>query len=183
MEIPGLGTVKADEEFGWLRSQPLPVGALGGRSCFFVLVGYEEDPNQEDFHAAIASMLSVENDLLREATPDVFRYYEDMNSEWEPGDPEYVEAEVQDIWKHVQLGRELHVSRRSRADRAVYVSLECSCDWGPEHGLQVVFKQGRAVAKVGPYDGHLTNVDAYADPTLEGVVYKRRSQGPSTPDF
>jgi hypothetical protein len=174
MEIPGLGTVKADDEFGLLHSEPLPVAALGGRSCSFVLEGYEEDPHQEDFHAAVASMLSAGNDLLREATPDVFRYYEDLNSEWEPGDPEYVEAGVDDIWEHVRFGRELHVSRRSHGDHAVYVSVECNCDWEPEHGLQVVFKEGRTVAKVGPYDSHLTNVDAYGDPTLEGVVYKRR---------
>ena len=183
MEIPGLGTVKVDAEFGWLRSEPLPVGALGGHSCCLVLEGYEGDSHQQDFHAAVVSMLSAEKDLLRNAAPDVFRYYEEMNSQWEPGDPEYVEADVQDIWEHVRLGRELHVSRRSRGDRAVYLSLECSCDWEPEHGLQIVFKEGRAVAKVGPYDGHLTNVDAYADPTLEGVVYKRLSQGPWTPDF
>lgn len=26
-------------------------------------------------------------------------------------------------------------------------------------------------AKVGPYDGHLTNADAYADPSLAGIVF------------
>jgi hypothetical protein len=64
------------------------------------------------------------------------------------------------------------VSRRAYGDKGVYVSIECNCDWEPEHGLQIVLKNGSEVTKVGPYDGHLTNSDAYADSTLEGVVYK-----------
>ena len=43
---------------------------------------------------------------------------------------------------------------------------------GTQHGLQIVFKDGRSVTKVGPYDGHLTNSNAYADASLDGVVYR-----------
>jgi hypothetical protein len=174
VEIPGLGAVEPYEDFEWLCSEPLPIGALGGHHCRVFLEGYEEDPNKDDFHAAIANLLSSERDLLGEAAPYVFRYYEDMNSEFDEDDAEYVDADLQDIWKHVQLGREPHVSRRSYGDRGVYVSLECNCDWEPEHGLQLVFKEGRVVVKVGPYDGHLSNADAYDDASLEGVVYKER---------
>ncbi len=52
-----------------------------------------------------------------------------------------------------------------------------SCDWEREHGLQIVFKQGLFVNKVGAFDGHLTNSDAYANEELENVIdrkaYKR----------
>lgn len=47
-----------------------------------------------------------------------------------------------------------------------------SCDWETEHGLQIVFKQGLKINKLGPFDGHLTNSDAYADKKLENVVYR-----------
>jgi hypothetical protein len=40
-------------------------------------------------------------------------------------------------------------------DQRVYVSVECECDWEPEHGLQIVFRDGATVTKVGPYDGHV----------------------------
>jgi len=176
MEVPGIGQVERDDEFGWLRSPPLPVGALGGHRCEIVLDGYEEDSNQEDFHAAIASLRSSERDLLSEAEPHVFRYYQDVSRTVDRGDPDFV-AEPYSVWEHVQLGSELRASRRRRADHAVYVSLECNCDWEPEHGLQLVFKEGRVVVKVGPYDGHLTNADAFGDPTLEGTIYKRRQDG------
>lgn len=64
------------------------------------------------------------------------------------------------------------VKRRASGDRGIYISLECGCNWEPEHGLQIVFKHGRTINKIGPYDSHLTNSDAYADPKLEDVVYR-----------
>lgn len=62
-------------------------------------------------------------------------------------------------------------SRRAYGDKGIYVSLECSCDWEPEHGLQIVFKDGKRVNKISSYDGHLTNSDAYADDDLEDVIF------------
>jgi hypothetical protein len=53
----------------------------------------------------------------------------------------------------------------------VYVSVGCECDWEVEHGLQIVFRDGATVTKVGPFDGHLTNASAHARDDLEGVVY------------
>lgn len=44
----------------------------------------------------------------------------------------------------------------------------------PEHGLQIVFKDGQRVNKVGPFNGPFTNSHAYADPSLEGVIYRPR---------
>jgi len=37
----------------------------------------------------------------------------------------------------------------------VYFSIEGNCDWEEEHGLQLVFRDGTEVTKVGQYDGHL----------------------------
>jgi len=48
--------------------------------------------------------------------------------------------------------------QRDGPGEPVYVSVECECSWEPEHGLQLVFRGGARVTKVGPYDGHLTNV-------------------------
>jgi hypothetical protein len=40
--------------------------------------------------------------------------------------------------------------------------------------MQLVIRDGRAVTKVGPFDGHVTNADAYDDRKLRGVVYRSR---------
>jgi hypothetical protein len=75
------------------------------------------------------------------------------------------------MFDHIRFGNEPTVARDPYSDRHVYVSLECECDWEPEHGLQIVFRDGRTVTKVGPCNGHLTNSAAYGDNRLDGVVY------------
>jgi hypothetical protein len=173
MHVPGLGEVAKEEGFNWYCSAPLPLSILDGRLGRIVLDGYEKDRAREDFHLAIANFLACGPSVLKSAEKYVFQYYQDMNSNWEPTDEEFVAIEhPSQVWEHVQLGTRPMVSRHRRGDRAVYVSLECNCDWGPEHGLQIVIRNGERVTKVGPYDGHLTNSDSHAEDGLDDVVYR-----------
>jgi len=176
MEIPGLGSVTEHPDIdGWLRSEKIPVKVLGGKACRFIVEGYVEDPCKEEFHAAIQNFLALDPSALTDAQEHVFAYFKDrQNDLWQPDDPEYlVIASPADVWKHVRLGSEPMVSRRHYGDQGIYISLECGCDWEEEHGLQIVFKNGQRVNKVGPYDGHLTNSDAYEEEELEDVVYRQ----------
>ena len=170
---PGLGIVARDDRLDWYYSSEIPVKALGGIMCRIVVVDYDEDEAKEEFHVAIRNFLSIDQAALNEAEPFIFRYYEDVNSDWEPGDDEYVRIDSpSEIWRHIQLGNQPIVSRRAYRDKQIYVSLECKCGWEPEHGLQMVFKNGLRVTKLGRYDGHLSNADAYANDELEDVVYR-----------
>lgn len=168
MHIPGLGDLAWDDELGWWVSEPVPVPVLGGVACRIVLEECDDDPDPEAIHTAIRNFLSAPPRVLREAEPHLYQYYRDHR--------EYVPdlriASPGEVWEHIQFSGEAVVSRRSHGDKRVYVSVEGECDWEEEHGLQVVFEEGARVCKVGPYDGHLTNSDAYADPRLEGVVYR-----------
>ena len=172
MNVPGIGPVTEDDESGWYFSEPLAIPGLRGRVCRIVLEGYAEHPKQEEFHVAIANLLSSERDLLHDAEEYVYLYYKDVRSTLFPSDAGHIDIDRAHLWEHVQVGNEPIVSRRAHGDKGIYVSLECNCDWEPEHGLQLVFKDGRTVKKVGPYDGHLANSDAYADDRLENVVYR-----------
>jgi hypothetical protein len=171
IEIPLLGQVEKDRFDDWLRSKPIPLPVLGGNEYEFLLEGYKEDDNKEDFHEAIRNFISLDESALKISQDSVFQYYEDMLHHM-PGDDWHVEIKTsEEVWKHIQFGMPI-VSRRSHGDKEVYISLECSCDWEREHGLQIVFKKGLYVNKIGPFDGHLTNSDAFADESLEDVVYK-----------
>ena len=173
MQIPVLGQVTKDERFGWFYSLPFPLSALENRKVRIVLEGYEEDESKDDFHSAISAFLSIGASVLKAAEPHVFSYYQDVNGYWTSSDEEYVSIKSpSEVWSHVEFGEEAFVSRRHSGDKGIYVSIECNCDWEPEHGLQIVFKDGKSISKVGPYDGHLTNSDAYADERLENVVYR-----------
>ncbi|SFQ47913.1 DUF6985 domain-containing protein [Actinomadura madurae] len=174
MQIPGLGRLVEDAQLGWYQSEPVPVPVLGDAPCRFIVDGYVDDPAPEEFHAAIHAFLTLDRSALITATPSIFAYYRDITEEiLASGDDEwYVEIEGSgDVLDHVWFGNEPMVVRDSRGDGHVYVSLECECDWEQEHGLQLVFRDGRTVTKVGPCDGHLTNSAAWGDDSLDGIVY------------
>ncbi|MET7398050.1 hypothetical protein ABZS66_31620 [Dactylosporangium sp. NPDC005572] len=176
MQIPGLGAVVEDADLGGYVSAPIPVRALGGAPRRIIVEGYDDDPAQEDIHAAIRTFLTLDPAALTAATPSIFAYYRHvMEDVVAAGDDDwYVEIEgPHDVLDHVRFGDEPTVSRDPYGDRRVYISLECECDWEPEHGLQIVFRDGREVSKVGPYNGHLTNANAYDDDRLDGVIYYR----------
>jgi hypothetical protein len=175
MDIPALGELIQGIEYNayYHYSAPLPIAVLHGEQCSIQLDHYELDPNKEDFHRAIANFLALTPAALQEAEPHIFRYYQDCNDGLEILDPDdaiTIES-PSDLWKHIQIGDQVTVSRRDYGDKGIYISIACSCDWEHEHGLQLVFKNGLTINKVGPYDGHLTNSDAYADDALEEVIY------------
>jgi hypothetical protein len=171
MDIPGLGVVEKDDD--WYRSKPIPVPVLGNKRCRIIVEGYDEDRKKQEFHTAIATFLSIPPSVLEDAARYVFQYYEACKALWGPDDKQFVKIKSPaSVFRHVRLGREPVVTRRAYGDKGIYVSLECGCDWEEEHGLQIVFKKGLRVNKVGPYDGHLTNSDAYDSKKLEDVIYR-----------
>ncbi len=68
-----------------------------------------------------------------------------------------------EIWKFV-YPTEIFVTRRNRRDKDIYVSIDCDCEWEQEHGLQLVFRQGKKLTRISTRDGHLTEADAYDKP-------------------
>lgn len=174
MAIPALGPMTADADYDGHRSARLPVPVFGDAACHVVVVGYGDDGRVEDFDAAIASFLRLDESVLVAAAQPVFEYYLDTKAICGPGEEIVEIAAAGEVWRHVHPGRDVVVQREDYgADQQVYVSVECECAWEPEHGLQVVFRGGQEVTKVGPYDGHLTNAAAYDSAELEGVVYQR----------
>lgn len=162
-----------DEGTDWLCSEPLPVRMLDGAICEIALEGYQDDPHPQDFHAAIAAFLSNGPDVLRAAQAPIFQYYRDVNRRQDPSDEDFVAiASADDVWRHIQFGFEPMVERGDPDERDVYISITCNCDWEREHGLQIVLRNGESVCKIGPYDGHLSNADAYGDDTLKQVIYR-----------
>jgi hypothetical protein len=155
------------------KARAVAIKALGGHVVEIVLdEDCVADERRDDIDRAVANFVALEPAAVRAAEEHLFRYYEDCRDYFAPGEPGYVDiASPTDIWRHIELGGEATVSRQ---DNAVYISLGCNCDWEPEHGLQIVLKDGSRVNKVGPYDGHVTNAHAYADASLENVVYRAR---------
>ena len=172
---PLLGTLKLDEKFDWHVSNKVNVPFLGNQACTFRFEGFAEDPKPEDFHAAVKATLEAEPKILTAVEKHVIKYCDSMLEYLDDDEQDSLKRKKpSDVWKHVQFGSSFSVRRREENDTedGIYVSLECNCDWEQEHGLQLVLRDGKRITKVGPYNGHLTNSDAYADETLAGVIYK-----------
>jgi hypothetical protein len=166
MEIPGLGPI-VDQD-GTLYSEPVPVNFFECEMAFIV-EGYEDDPSPEDFHAAVEAFLALDQSALEAASVPVYEYYKEMR-DFGPGEVPDI-AGPEHVWDYVQPGFEAVLTRDDSGDRQVCVSVECNCDWEPEHGLQVVFRGGRVISKVGQYDGHLSNSSASGCEVAPDVVY------------
>jgi hypothetical protein len=156
--VPGLGILTNDRADGAYYSQPQPIPVLGGRLGQLVLDGYAEDTQPADFHLAIANFLAIDPSVLHDAAIHIFQYYQDCLGTADEI-PEI--AAPEDVWQHIHFRQQLEISvmRNSYVDEIVYISLSCGCDWEDEHGLQVVFQNGLRVSRVGPNDGHLSNMD------------------------
>lgn len=117
-------------------------------------------------------------EILAAATEHLWAYYRDVAAEFEPADrAEYGIPELEaaaDIWAEVTITEPpaLTAGRTPLEPASAYLSFEGEVTWEDEHGLQLVFEEGRAVCKVGPYDGHSTNAHAYNDVSLLGTVFR-----------
>jgi hypothetical protein len=173
IEIPGLGVLRQESADDWYCSEPKHLAVLGDEMCFISIANYDEDPNQQDFHVAIQNFLSIDESAIRAVEQHIYQYYQDCNKCFDPKDEEFIEiASPADIWEHIELGGEAVVSRCCSGDQGIYVSLASYCDWAEEQGLQIVFKNGLTVNRIGTCSGHLTNSDDGNQ--LENVVYRPR---------
>lgn len=130
------------------------------------------------FDEASRAFLAAGPDLLDQATEHLWAYYRDTAGEYSPADWEVhgipaLDHEA-DIWAHVTITNAPALTPGGTAlePGRAYISFEGEVTWEDEHGLQLVFEDGRAVCKVGPYDGHVTNAHAHGDEALLGTVYK-----------
>lgn len=71
-----------------------------------------------------------------------------------------------EIWSFIYPGA-IYVTRRPYGDQDIYVQVTCECEWEEEHGLQLIFRQGKKLTRISEQDGHLTDADAYGIPDEE----------------
>ena len=125
-------------KFGGLVTEAKPVAFLGGHSCRFVLQDFEEDPQPDEFRAAVRNALDAKPAILRAAEPHVVQYCMDALARYDDANrPALVLEKQGDVWSHVRFGEKFIVRRRTVADaeHGVYLSLTCKCDWESARGV------------------------------------------------
>jgi hypothetical protein len=165
--IPSLGTL-VNVESDWLTSEPVDVPALGTH-CRFIVDGFVPAETTSLSESAQAFCALSTDELRREAGDHVWAYYSDFAAHYgdEPRFPAI--AGVDQVWDFVKFGAEVWVRRQ---EGHWYVSVESECAWEPEHGLELVFRGGNELVKVGQVDGQVTNRWAYNDDSIpDNVIY------------
>lgn len=152
IELDGIGTFLLDERMGWLVGErPFDITPLGVTGVFVL-----DDPDVDLglASAAIRRFIALSPADLAVATPHVHAYYRDsVGAGWSP---DLALSSPDDVWRHVTPPPEFVVRV---SDGVAYVQLECECAWEPEHGLDLVFRDGDTISKVGQFDGHLHHLD------------------------
>jgi hypothetical protein len=144
----------------WWRSEPVNVPMFENIALPFVLT-IEKDVDEllkNKIETAINNFLNLNPNYRTELSDLVYENYKDMLSS---SDITPLDIKVaSDIWQYVHP-EEVYISQRNRRDDDVYIQLTCECDWEEEHGLQLIFRQGKKLTRVSQQDGHLTESDAY----------------------
>jgi hypothetical protein len=175
MESQTLGTLLFNTDSECLKSSTVKVPALGNIECTFIFPELDQDADvfPNEFETAVRNFLRLPDGWLESCSPYLWEYYRDMIELIGEEDIDPIDAD-DDILTRIELDSVIEV-RRDCDESEVYVSFGGGCDWEIEHGLQITLRNGNVLAKVGDYDGHVSNADAYDREDLRNVVYVKRS--------
>lgn len=154
---------------GWLDSDEVEVPFLDNKKYIFTFQDLLDDPEPDQFEEAIQKFLSLTLKDREETNQYIFAYYQDFVESVGEDVFDFTIDDKSSVWQFVHP-RQIYVSRRHK-DNSVYIQIAAECDWEEEHGLQIVYKEGRILKRVSSQDGHLTNSDAYAESELEDVIW------------
>jgi len=162
-----IGVLFQDEQFDdWWEAKPREIPFFDNKKMkitFMNLVWKDDSKFIEEADQALERFLLKTELDRKELSEILFKYCIDfldlVDYEDEDGQLRQI-LDKNDIWNYV-YPQEIFVERRHRRDENIYINLACECEWEKEHGLQLVFRQGRRLTRVSEQDGHLTESDAY----------------------
>jgi hypothetical protein len=158
IEIKSVGKLKPhpDVPEEWLISKPIPIPFFDQMKLEFTFQGdLETDKNfLFDANQAIDNFLKkVVSDRLSVSSL-VYRNYREIQDYYDSqpwGASPLDLNDESDIWRYV-YPNEIFISRGFNDDKNIYVLITGGCEWEPEHGLQLVFKNGLELTKVSDID-------------------------------
>lgn len=164
-----ISTLVQDEEFeSFWHSEPVGVPLFDNKLIEVVFTDYEpgDDMFLQETEEALKNFWQLDNNYRNSMSKEVYKncmdflnavaYDEADECLWQINNPK-------EIWGYVSP-IEILVSRRHSRDKDIYITVACECEWEREHGLQLVFRQGKKLTRVSDQDGHVTEADAYDKP-------------------
>jgi len=174
MRIDNIGSFHIHEDIDeWFVSEPLSILPLADKRYRFVVHYYSEEIDRI-LKTAMENFKHLSPAEFQKSSEYIYQYYMDTEKRLQTDQIGFLNIDSHtDVWEHISTSDEIVVSVENIDDPYAYITLECQCDWEPEHRLQIVFRNGNQLAKVGQYDGHLTNEHAYAREEFRNKIYVR----------
>jgi hypothetical protein len=158
IEIEPIGKLEPHSEDPEERliSESVPIRFFDGKALKFSFDKYSFSKNDflSNANRAINIFLAKNNDdKIRLSTP-VYKYYR-IIQDWYDSQLEGVAPlklkDESEIWNYV-FPTEINICQSSNEDKNIYLLIYCECEWEPEHGLQLVFKNGLELTRVSGID-------------------------------
>lgn len=166
-----IGILSQNDRFeDWWQSEPIIIPLVYEKLCV-IFMGFEPDLDEKfikEADKAMESFLQLDTEYKNQITNYVYNHFLKFKSlvGLEDIPIEMNEIQESEIWNYITPS-EILITRRPYNEPDIFINMTCECLWEQEHGLQLVFKKGKALTRVSGQDGHLSTADAYGIPDSE----------------
>jgi hypothetical protein len=174
-----IGRLKQEESFpDWWKSEVVAIPFFDNDKLTITFMDFEPEHDKtfiEEADQALTNFLKLnteDRNLISELAYKNCMDFLDAVGFDEADEPLRQIKNKNEIWDFIQP-TEIYVTRRPYKEQDIYVQIACECDWEQEHGLQLVFRQGKKLTRISDQDGHLTEADAYDKPDEEDELLSR----------
>ncbi|RYE56180.1 DUF6985 domain-containing protein [Pedobacter frigiditerrae] len=149
MESKIVGQIKpVDYDPDFFESAPFPIPYFDNKELKVGFVEPKHEPYLQEADNVLQNFLNLGIHDRNEGSQLVFKYYSETLKH---GYTKPLEVNtVTDIWNFV-YPTEIIVHWDEHAD--FYLCVSCGCEWEEEHGLQLVFKDGKKLTRASGHDG------------------------------
>lgn len=153
MESRIVGKIKpVDYDPEFFESSPYPIPYFDGKELTVGFVEAKHEPYLSEADNVLKTFLNLNNEDRIADSQLVFDYY---NEVLKYGYTRLLDINsLADIWNFV-CPSQIIIQWDENAD--FYLCIECECGWEEEHGLQLVFKEGKKLTRASGNDGGFTD--------------------------
>lgn len=171
-----------DEIPDWWKSNEIEIPFFDNKKLVVVFMDFEPEHDGtfvEQADLALANFFNLTNKDRAAISPLAYKNCTDFLDAvgYDEADEALRQiADPNEIWDFIYPA-EIYITRRPYKDQDMYVMISCACEWEQEHGLQLVFRQGKKLTRISDQDGHLTEADAYGKADEEDELLSKFSDG------
>ncbi len=153
MESRIVGQIRPVEyDLDFFESDPYPISYFDNKKIKIGFIEAKHEPYLIAADNVLQNFLILDNQDKIKDSKLVFDYYSETLKYGYTSPLNIID--VADVWNFVYPS-EVIVHWDENAD--FYLCVSCGCEWEEEHGLQLVFKDGKKLTRASGHDGSFTD--------------------------